>query len=42
MPRPHDLRHTCATWLKNAGIPSRMIDGLMATAAAERPRPPMA
>jgi len=26
---PHDLRHTFATWLEEAGIPSRVIDELM-------------
>ena len=26
---PHDLRHTYATWLEDAGIPSRVIDELM-------------
>jgi integrase len=26
---PHDLRHTFATWLEDAGIPSRVIDELM-------------
>jgi integrase len=26
---PHDLRHTYATWLEEAGIPSRVIDELM-------------
>jgi integrase len=26
---PHDLRHTYATWLEEAGIPSRLIDELM-------------
>jgi integrase len=26
---PHDLRHTYATWLEDAGIPDRVIDELM-------------
>lgn len=26
---PHDLRHTFATWLEDAGIPVRVIDELM-------------
>jgi integrase len=26
---PHDLRHTYAAWLEEAGIPSRVIDELM-------------
>jgi integrase len=26
---PHDLRHTFATWLEDAGIPGRVIDELM-------------
>jgi integrase len=26
---PHDLRHTYATWLEEAGIPARVIDELM-------------
>jgi integrase len=30
---PHDLRHTYATWLEEAGIPSRVIDELMGTPA---------
>ncbi len=25
----HDFRHTYATWLEDAGIPARVIDGLM-------------
>jgi integrase len=25
----HDLRHTYATWLEDAGIPARVIDELM-------------
>jgi integrase len=31
---PHDLRHTFASWLEDAGIPSRVIDELMATPPA--------
>ena len=30
---PHDLRHTFATWLEDAGIPSRVIDEVMGHAA---------
>ena len=26
---PHDLRHTYATWLEDAGVPGRVIDELM-------------
>jgi integrase len=26
---PHDLRHTFATWLEDAGVPARVIDELM-------------
>ena len=26
---PHDLRHTFATWLEDAGVPVRVIDELM-------------
>jgi integrase len=33
---PHDLRHTFATWLEDAGIPSRVIDELMGYAAGRR------
>jgi integrase len=33
---PHDLRHTFATWLEDAGIPSRVIDELMGHSGSRR------
>jgi integrase len=33
---PHDLRHTFATWLEDAGIPSRVIDELMGHSVGRR------
>jgi integrase len=33
---PHDLRHTFATWLEDAAIPSRVIDELMDHASGHR------
>src|SRR5215204_7789999 len=33
---PHDLRHTFATWLEDAAIPSRVIDELMGHAGGHR------
>jgi integrase len=35
---PHDLRHTFATWLEDASIPSRVIDELMGHAGGRRDR----
>jgi integrase len=33
---PHDLRYTFATWLEDAGIPSRVIDELIGHASGQR------
>jgi integrase len=33
---PHDLRHTFATWLEDASLPSRVIDELMGHAGGRR------
>ena len=33
---PHDLRHTFATWLEEAAIPSRVIDELMGHTGGRR------
>ena len=35
---PHDLRHTFATWLEEAAIPSRVIDELMGHTGGRRDR----
>jgi len=35
---PHDLRHTFATWLEDAGIPARVIDELMGHSGGRRDR----
>jgi hypothetical protein len=35
---PHDLRHTLATWLEEAGIPSRVIDELMGHVGTKQER----
>jgi integrase len=34
---PHDLRHTFATWLEDAAIPSRVIDEVMGHASGRHP-----
>jgi Phage integrase family len=34
---PHDLRHTYATWLEDAGIPARVIDVYMGHAGGRAP-----
>ena len=33
---PHDLRHTFATWLEDAGVPARVIDELMGHSVGRR------
>jgi hypothetical protein len=35
---PHDLRHTFATWLEDAAIPSRVIDELIGHTSGRRDR----
>lgn len=35
---PHDLRHTFATWLEEAGVPSRVIDEVMGHVGTKRER----
>jgi len=35
---PYDLRHTFATWLEDAALPSRVIDELMGHASGRRDR----
>jgi integrase len=35
---PHDLRHTLATWLEDAGIPDRVIDEMMGHDNSNRAR----
>jgi integrase len=35
---PHDLRHTFATWLEDAAIPSRVIDELTGHAGGRHAR----
>jgi hypothetical protein len=34
---PHDLRHTFATWLEDASIPSRVIDEVMGHSGGRHP-----
>jgi Phage integrase family len=38
---PHDLRHPYATWLEEAGIPTRVIDELMGHSGGARDGSPM-
>ena len=33
---PHDLRHTFATWLEDAGLPTRVIDEVMGHRSARQ------